>query len=134
MIAEHAELGRYVLACEAAPELLFTENETNLARLYGAANSTPYVKDGINEAVVLSRAHAVNPATVGTKAAAHYRFTIEPGETATVRLRLRREAGDLRRETRACYALPTMKVMKRLSISIAKARKCKPARVSGNRS
>ena len=35
---------------------------------------------------------------------------------------------------RDCYALSTMKVMKRLSISIAKARKCKPAKVSGKRS
>lgn len=35
---------------------------------------------------------------------------------------------------RACYALSIMKVMNRLSISIAKARKCKPAKVSGNRS
>ena len=35
---------------------------------------------------------------------------------------------------RACYVLSTMKVIKRLSISIAKAKKCTPANVSGNRS
>jgi hypothetical protein len=91
VIAEHPELGQYILACEAAPELLFTENETNVTRLYGAANPTPYVKDGINDAVVHGRAEAVNPGGVGTKAAAHYRFTIDPGATVTIRMRLTKD-------------------------------------------
>ena len=30
--------------------LLFTENETNNERLFGAPNASPYVKDGINNA------------------------------------------------------------------------------------
>jgi hypothetical protein len=34
MEAYHATLGRYVLACEAADTLLFTENETNSERLF----------------------------------------------------------------------------------------------------
>lgn len=34
------------------PQLLFCENETNLARLYGADPVTPYPKDGINDHVV----------------------------------------------------------------------------------
>ncbi len=38
------------------------------------------------------------------------------------------------RRPRGCYELSTMKVTKRLTISIAKAKKCKPAKVSGNRS
>ena len=37
-------------SCEGTPELLFTENETNSERLYGAPNASPYVKDGINDA------------------------------------------------------------------------------------
>ena len=88
ILAEHAELGRYRLSCDGAPALLFTENESNLARLYGAPNPTPYVKDGINEAVVHGQAGAVNPDGVGTKAAAHYRLTIAPRATETIRLRL----------------------------------------------
>jgi hypothetical protein len=90
VIAEHASLGRYVLACDGTPDLLFTENDTNLARLYGAPNASPYTKDGINDAVVHGRAEAVNPDGVGTKAAAHYRLIIGSGETASIRLRLRR--------------------------------------------
>ncbi len=104
ILAEHPDLGSYVLACDAppasspqppAPRLLFTENETNLARLYGAPNATPFVKDGIGDAVVHDRAEAVNPEQTGTKAAAHYRLAIEPGATAAICLRLRRGAGDL---------------------------------------
>src|SRR4051812_11970294 len=35
-----------------APQLLFCENETNVARLYGAEPVTPYPKDGINDHVI----------------------------------------------------------------------------------
>jgi hypothetical protein len=88
LTADHASLGQYLLACAGAPGLLFTENETNLARLHGVPNPVPFVKDGINDCVVAGRHEAVNPAEMGTKAAAHYRFTVSPGGTATVRLRL----------------------------------------------
>jgi len=94
IMAEHPSLGSYALGCEAldgaAPKLLFTENETNSARLFGGANATPYVKDGIDAAIVQGRADAVNPERVGTKAAAQYRVSIGAGETTTLRLRLRR--------------------------------------------
>ncbi|HEX6623156.1 MAG TPA: hypothetical protein VF064_05550, partial [Pyrinomonadaceae bacterium] len=76
------------LYCEGTPELLFTENETNAARLYDAPNPTPFVKDGIGDYVVNDDPRAVNPAQEGTKAAALYVLDIAPGETATVRLRL----------------------------------------------
>src|SRR5207244_8163755 len=86
--AQHAQLGTYWLACDRAPELLFTENESNAGRLWGIGNHSPYVKDGINDAIVNGRAEAVNPDRIGTKAAAHYRFEIDPGETRTMLLRL----------------------------------------------
>lgn len=35
-----------------APRLLFCENETNEARLFGAAPVTPYPKDGIGDHVI----------------------------------------------------------------------------------
>ncbi len=80
------------LYCEGAASLLFTENETNHARLFGTPNAAPYVKDGINDFVVHGRTDAVNPAQTGTKAAPHYRLTVGAGETQTVRLRLTRSA------------------------------------------
>ena len=36
LIAKHYELGEYILYCSGADELLFTENETNTERLFGA--------------------------------------------------------------------------------------------------
>src|SRR6266478_3605571 len=67
----HTQLGNRWLHCEGSPDLLFTENETNVERLFGAENRTRYVKDGINNYVVHGAHEAVNPAQAGTKAAAH---------------------------------------------------------------
>src|SRR5262249_51622421 len=50
--ASHPELGEYVMLCDGDCTLLFTENETNTERLFGRPNASPYVKDGINDAVV----------------------------------------------------------------------------------
>jgi hypothetical protein len=86
--AEHPELGQYLLTCEGSPTLLFTENETNAERLFSAPSATLYVKDGIHDAVVRGRPAAVNPAQVGTKAAAHYQMVVAAGETVLLRLRL----------------------------------------------
>jgi hypothetical protein len=81
IVAEHVSLGRLRLEMEPGPdgirpELLFTENETNAARLYGVANATPYVKDAFHEHVVRGRNDVVNPELRGSKAAAHYRLEI----------------------------------------------------------
>ncbi len=86
--AEHASLGPRWLACEGEPDLLFTGNETNTERLWGVANRSPFVKDGINDRVVHGAQERVNPERAGTKAAAWYRLTLGPGESRTVKLRL----------------------------------------------
>jgi Glycosyl hydrolase family 63 C-terminal domain len=87
--AQHAILGTYYLYCEGEAPLLFCENSTNNDRLFpGQPNAFPYVKDGINDAVVQGRQTAVNPAHEGTKASAHYRQLVGPGQSMTVRLRL----------------------------------------------
>jgi len=91
VLAQHATLGRYHLACEGAPELLFTENETNAERLFAARNESPYVKDAFHEYVVHGRHDAVNPARRGTKMAARYRATVPAGGELVVRLRLSAE-------------------------------------------
>jgi hypothetical protein len=86
--AEHASLGRYRLAAAGRPALLFTENETNAQRLFGAPNPSPYVKDAFHEYVVQGRTEAVNPKGEGTKAAFHYVLELTAGAEATIRLRL----------------------------------------------
>jgi hypothetical protein len=86
--ATHAALGDRYLYCEGETTLLFTENETNTQRIFGVANRSPYVKDSINNYIVHSQTEAVNPEKKGTKVAAHYRLTVNPGECQVVRLRL----------------------------------------------
>ncbi len=86
--AVHADLGTRLLLCDDHPTLLFTENETNFARLFGVPNASPFVKDGIGEYVIRGTADAIDPRQRGTKAAAHYTRTIAPGHTSSVRLRL----------------------------------------------
>ena len=82
------DYGKRWLVGEGTPRLLFTENETNVRRLYGAAEGSLYAKDSFNDYLVHGAEQAVNPAGKGTKAAAHYALTVAPGETAVVRLRL----------------------------------------------
>ncbi len=89
VVATHPLLGEFVLSCEGHVRLLFTENETNSERLFpGQKNESPYVKDGINNCVAGGRQGAVNPELKGTKAAAHYRLVLAPGDSAIIRLRL----------------------------------------------
>jgi hypothetical protein len=91
-VTEHEELGARVLSADGSPEALFCENETNAPRVYGAAPTTPYPKDGISDHVVAGAA-TVNPAQTGTKAAFRYTLDVPTGETAVVRLRLRDRPG-----------------------------------------
>ena len=85
---DHPRTGRRALVFDGSPELLFTENETNAHRLFGAPSPTPFVKDGINDFVVGGTTYAVNPARTGTKAAGRFALHIAPGESAVVKLRL----------------------------------------------
>jgi hypothetical protein len=86
--AEHSYYGRRWLLCESAPEVLYTDNESNVRRLFGAENHSPYLKDGINDFIVRGDTRAVNPEKTGTKASAHYHTIVAPGGTARCQLRL----------------------------------------------
>ena len=89
--ASHPALGVCYLYAEGAPTLLFTDNETNQQRVFGTVNTTPYVKDAINDYLVAGRADAVNPAQQGSKAAVQYVLRVSAGETVGVRLRLTKQ-------------------------------------------
>ena len=69
------------------PVALFCENETNTARIFGHASSTPFPKDGINDHVI-GGAATVSGDGVGTKAAWWYRMSVDAGEEVELRLRL----------------------------------------------
>jgi hypothetical protein len=89
--AAHATLGALHLYADGQPSLLFCDNETNLARLYDYQEGPLYPKDGINDFVVHDSDRGINRANRGTKAAAHYRFTVRAGDSVQIRLRLSRE-------------------------------------------
>ncbi len=88
VVADHNHIGQYTLFADEPDELLFTNNETNNERLFGAPNISPYVKDAFHRYLVDGEQAAVNPEAAGTKAAFLYRLDVPPGETKTVRLRL----------------------------------------------
>jgi hypothetical protein len=88
VLASKARIGERTLQCDGSPELLFTENETNAARLWGQANPSPYVKDAFHEYLISGNKAAVNPMKSGTKAAALYHLMVRAGGSKTVKLRL----------------------------------------------
>jgi hypothetical protein len=90
---QHPFLGELELIADAGPDrtvpsVLFCENETNTKRLFGSKPITPYPKDGINDHVI-GGAPTVNPEGTGTRCAFWYQVTVQPGQTAELRLRLR---------------------------------------------
>ncbi len=88
--------GARFLHFDGSPELLYTENETNNARLFCTPNHTPYVKDGINDYVVNGQTDAVNPNKTGTKAAGNYQINIPGKSQVTIRLRFAEEEFSLK--------------------------------------
>ena len=91
--AQHSSGDRWIY-CDAsqwskgAASLLFTENETNYQRLFNTENTSPYVKDGINDYIVNGNKDRVNPQQMGTKFAPHYVLNLKGGESKTIKLRL----------------------------------------------
>jgi hypothetical protein len=90
-LAEHVRLGRYRFAADGAPDLLFCDNESNAARLWGAESSGPYPKDAVHAYVVSGDRNAVNPAGEGTKVAAHFHAVVPAKGSVTFRVRLTAE-------------------------------------------
>ncbi len=91
LAANHGTLGRFELELRDQAPWLFTENDSNLQRLYDCENPQPFVKDAFHEYVVAGKTEAVNPAMRGTKSAAHFIREIPSGGESVIELRLRRE-------------------------------------------
>jgi hypothetical protein len=86
--ARNDTLGVYELSFEGAPELLFTENNSNTEKLWGYESPIPYYKDGFHDYLIHGRENAVNFGESGTKACGHYRLKLNGGESKTLHLRL----------------------------------------------
>ena len=97
LVAAGAGLEPFVLELDSVADgafrgALFTENETNSQRLFGASNRTPYVKDAFHERVISGRPDAVDPREQGSKAAFWCVCTVPARGTVELRLRLRAAA------------------------------------------
>jgi hypothetical protein len=84
----HWRYGKRWLLCAGQPELLFTENETDFAKLFNGKNRSPYVKDAFHEYLIRGNKSRVNPQKTGTKMAAYYPLELGPGQSETLKLRL----------------------------------------------
>ena len=84
----HWKYGKRWLLCAGQPELLFTENETDFAKLFNGKNRSPYVKDAFHEYLIRGNKSGVNPQQTGTKMAAYYPLQLGPGQSETIKLRL----------------------------------------------
>jgi hypothetical protein len=84
-------LGPRIFEVAGDARLLFTDNETNAARVFGAGqrSRSPFVKDAFHRHIVNGEQSATNPARRGTKACAWMRHEVEPGQSAVMLMRLR---------------------------------------------
>ena len=80
-------LGQRYLYFPEGGEPLFTNNETNAARCFGAPPGGTYVKDSFHRYIINKEA-CVNPDRVGTKACIHYSCAIPTGKSVVLKLRL----------------------------------------------
>jgi len=95
VLTDHATLGKHRFFAEArkgvVPTILFTENQSNLAKLFNVENEGAYAKDAFHDLLIRDKKDAVNPKGFGTKAAAVYDLNVPAGGEIVVRLRLSAE-------------------------------------------
>jgi hypothetical protein len=90
-------LGRRHLYVEDGGELLFTDNETNTERTFGRGirgrHARQFVKDAFHR-YVIGGEDATNPARLGTKSCAHYRYIVPASDSVTLHMRFSPEVLD----------------------------------------
>lgn len=85
---DHTYVGNYKLYFEKPAKLLFTENESNMERVFGTPNDHPFKKDLFHNALINDDYSLAEKNDQGTKFAPLYKLDLEAGETKTIRLRL----------------------------------------------
>ncbi|WP_209400736.1 glucosidase [Pseudozobellia sp. WGM2] len=90
----HEYVGKYNLYFEKPSKFLFTENETNVERIFNGENEHPYKKDLFHKAVIDNDFELAEKKTEGTKFSPLYQLEIEAGSTKTIKLRLSKEKID----------------------------------------
>jgi len=85
---DHMYVGNYNLYFDTPSRLLFTENETNMERIFNGANEHPFKKDLFHDAVIEKDFSIAEKNKKGTKCSPVYELKIAPGATKTIKLRL----------------------------------------------
>jgi len=93
--AQHEKMGDYYFYFQPADDCLFTDNRTNMQKLFNKPNKDIFVKDAFHDAIInkKNKEALVNRKT-GTKFAAAYTTKINPEETKTFYCRLSTELVD----------------------------------------
>ncbi len=87
--AEHSRLGDYYFYFHPSQYQLFTENATNLEKVSGIANETPFVKDAFHDAIIDGKnLSLLQDKSSGTKFSPVYNYIVKGGEVKTIYLRL----------------------------------------------
>ena len=91
--ATHARLGTYYFYYQPAKDRLFTENETNLEKISGDPNKSPFVKDAFHRAIVDGEnLDLLRQKKSGTKFAPVFQYRIEGGKSQSIYLRISNKA------------------------------------------
>jgi len=86
----HEQSGNYYFYFERPTRTLFTENETNIQRLYGQPNLHPFVKDAFHSAVIEKNFDWLAQKKSGTKFAPFYELNVPAQSSIKIQLRLSR--------------------------------------------
>ena len=87
--ATHQRLGTYYLYFQRTRATFYTDNITNLEKVLGTPNTTPFVKDAFHDGIIQKKhVKSLRKSTSGTKFAPIYDLTIEGGESKNIFLRL----------------------------------------------
>ncbi|MDO6516363.1 MGH1-like glycoside hydrolase domain-containing protein [Zobellia uliginosa] len=88
---DHSYVGQYNLYFDTPQKILFTENETNMERVFDGTNEHPFKKDLFHDAVINNDFTLAEKNKKGTKCAPLYTLEIAPGETQVIKLRLTKD-------------------------------------------
>jgi len=90
LMCAHSKLQNFEFLAETRPDRwLFTENDTNVQRLYGQPAGERGTKDAFHDYVVGGETEAVNSDDTGTKVAALHRLEIDAGASVSLCFQLR---------------------------------------------
>ena len=88
LICRHPTLGTYWFYYPDTEHILFTENETNTARLFQYPNATPFVKDAFHDVIIHGKWDLLKDRQHGTKSSPVYVLNIPAGQTRNLYFRL----------------------------------------------